>query len=321
MAPEHEIYMVRATLVSLFCNIALVLIKGTALMLVNSLAIAVDLGISFVGLTISVILYYSIKLANRPADFIHNYGYGKVEHVCESMEGVVLIGIALAMSFQAITHFFHPKHLNMPWLGLVSCVVSAALNFGGAYYILKMARKSDSPAIYAEGVHYRMEGVISGMIAVSFVIGMFLVANGQGRLAPYVDPVAALFVSIALVVPSFKLVKGSFFKLLDASVEEDSKIEILRQMGKYVDHFCGFKDLRTRSAGRKKFIEFKLVVPEDISFKKGHEVVSLLEKDIKNNIPNCEVLVKMEPCEKDCVYVKKGERCPYLAIEESKLFL
>jgi cation diffusion facilitator family transporter len=313
--------MVRATLVSLFCNIALVLIKGTALMLVNSLAIAVDLGISVVGLAVSVILYYSIKLANRPADLIHNYGYGKVEHVCESMEGVVLIGIALAMSFQAIVHLLHPKHLNMPWLGLVSSGINSILNFGGAYYIFKMARKSDSPAIYAEGVHYRMEGVISGMIAVSFVIGMFLMANGRERIAPYVDPVAALLVSFALIVPSFKLVKGSFFKLLDASVEEDSKIEILKQLGKYVDRFCGFRDLRTRIAGRKKFIEFKLVVPEDISFKKGHEVVSLLEKDLKKHIPNCEVLVKMEPCEKDCVYVKKGERCPYLAVEESKLFL
>ncbi len=321
MAPEHEKYMVRATLVSLFCNIALVLIKGTALMLVNSLAIAVDLGISVVGLAVSVILYYSIKLANRPADLIHNYGYGKVENVCESMEGVILIGIALAMSFQAIAHLLHPKHLNMPWLGLASSLINSMLNFGGAYYIFKMARKSDSPAIYAEGVHYRMEGFISGMIAVSFVIGMFLVANGREGIAPYVDPVAALLVSIALIVPSFKLVKGSFFKLLDASVEEDSKIEILRQLGRYIDRFCGFRDLRTRTAGRRKFVEFKLVVPEDISFKKGHEVVDLLEKDIKRHIPNCEVLVKMEPCEKDCVYVKKGERCPYLEVEESKLFL
>jgi cation diffusion facilitator family transporter len=313
--------MLRATIVSLLCNIVLVSIKATALALVNSLAIAVDLGISFVGLTVSVILFYSIKLANRPADLMHNYGYGKVEHVCEALEGVVLIGIALAMSFQAITHFLHPKHVNMPIVGLISSLINVTLNFGGAYYILKMARKSRSPAIQAEGVHYGLEGVISGMIAGSFMVSMVLQANGQHMLARYVDPAAALLASLGIMVPSVRLARNSFFKLLDASVEEDSQLEILKQLSKYLDRFCEFKDLRTRTAGRNKFVEFKLVVPSDISFSKGHEIVSLLERDIKNGIPDCEVLVKMEPCKGDCHHVSKGESCPYLASEESELFL
>lgn len=312
MAHGPEVYMKRAVLVSLFCNIALVVIKSTALVIVNSLAIAVDLGISFVGLAVSVILYYSIKLANRPADLVHNYGYGKVEHVCEAMEGVVLIGIALAMSFQAITHLLHPRHVQLPWIGLASCVINSTLNFGGAFYIFKMARKSGSPAIRAEGVHYRMEGLISAMIGVSFIISMILLTGSYGKLAVYVDPIAALLVSMILVVPSFKLAKGAFFHLLDASVEEDSQMEILKQLGRHIGHYCEFRDLKTRTAGRKKFVEFKLVVPEGVSFKRGHDIVSFIEQDIKENIPGCEVLVKMEPCKKDCEYDKAGEECPYL---------
>ncbi len=312
MAHRPETYMKRAVLVSLFCNIVLVIIKATALIIVNSLAIAVDLGISFVGLMVSVILYYSIKLANRPADILHNYGYGKVEHVCEAMEGVVLIGIAMAMSFQAITHLLHPRHVSMPMIGLISCVISLTLNFVGAHFILKMGRKSGSPAIHAEGVHYRMEGMISSMIGGSFVISMILLAGAYGKFAAYVDPIAALVVSLFLIVPSFKLAKGAFFHLLDASVEEDSQMEILKQLGRHIEHYCEFRDLRTRTAGRKKFVEFKLVVPEDVSFKKGHDIVSFIEQDIKKNIPGSEVSVKMEPCKKDCEYIKSDEECPYL---------
>ncbi len=62
----------------------------------------------------------------------------------------------------------------------------------------------------------------------------------------------------------------------------------------------------------KKFVEFKLVVPEDVSFKKGHDIISFIEKDIKENIPGSEVSVKMEPCKKDCEYVKTDKECPYL---------
>ena len=309
---KHEKYMIRATLVSLFCNIVLVLIKTTALVIVNSLAIAVDLGISFVGLTVSVILYYSIKLSNRPADLIHNYGYGKVEHVCEAMEGVVLIGIAIAMSFQAVTHFLHPRHISMPSIGLAACTIASIINFGGAYYIFKMGKKSASPAINAEAIHYRMEGFISAMIGVSFVVSILLYANGQNRIASFVDPLTALLVSAILVVPSFTLAKSSFFNLLDASVEEDSQMEILKQLTEHIGKFCEFKDLKTRTSGRNKFIEFKLVVPEDISFRRGHEIVSMIEADIKANIPNCEVMIKMEPCSKDCEYSVNVKSCPYL---------
>ncbi|MBD3427314.1 MAG: cation diffusion facilitator family transporter [Candidatus Omnitrophica bacterium] len=319
MMPKHEVYMLRATFVSLICNIILVLIKGTALAVVNSLAIAVDLGISFVGLTVSVILYYSIKLANRPADLVHNYGYGKVENVCEALEGIVLIGIALAMSSQAITHFVHPKHVNMPTVGLVSSFINATINFGGAYYIIKMARKSHSPAIQAEGLHYRLEGMISGIIALSFMISMLLQARGYEMIARYIDPIAALLVSVGIMIPSFKLARGSFFKLLDASVEEDSQLEILKQLSRHLDQFCEFKDLRTRTAGRNKFVEFKLVVPSNISFRRGHKVVRELENDIKNSIPNSEVLIRMEPCDMDCRYVVNNEKCPYLASEDIKL--
>lgn len=309
---SHETYMIRATLASLFCNMVLVVIKTTALILVNSLAIAVDLGISFVGLTVSVILYYSIRMANRPADLSHNYGYGKVEHVCEVLEGVVLIGIAIAMSSQAIMGLLHPREVVMPWVGLMSSGVNVCLNFGGAFYILKMARKSGSPAIYAEGIHYRMEGVISGMIGASFIVSIFMRAEGWERAAFYVDPLAALAVSVILVVPSFKLAHNAFFKLLDVSVEEDSQMAILTQLSKYMSRYCEFRDLRTRTAGRKKFVEFKLIVPEEISFKKGHEMVSSLENDIREGVPNSEVQIRLAPCDKDCVYSAKDEPCPYL---------
>lgn len=281
-------------------------------MLVNSLAIAVDLGISFVGLIVSIILFYSVKLANRPADFLHNYGYGKVEHVCEILEGIVLIGIALAMSFQSIVGLLHPDEISMPWIGFSSSLINSSINFVGAYYIFKMARKSGSPAIHAEGLHYKLEGFISSSIAVAFILSIVLHKNGYNTIARHIDPIAALLISIFLIVPSFKLAKKSFFNLLDASVGEDSRIEILKHLSQYIHKYCEFRDLRTRTAGRNKFVEFKLVMPEDISVREGARISHLLEKDIKAGVPHSEVLVKIEPCDKDCEFYKKGEPCPYV---------
>ncbi len=304
-------YMYRATMVSLFCNVVLVLIKSVALIMVNSLAIAVDLGISVVGLSVSVILYYSVKMSNRPADLFHNYGYGKVEHVCEAIEAIVLVGIALAMSFQAVTHLLNPKNVHLPLFGAISSAVNASINFSGAYYIFKMGEKSRSPAIKAEALHYRLEGLISSIICIAFVIVLFLDGSKYHQLARFLDPAAALLVSLLIIIPSIKLAKSSFYKLLDSSVEETSQFEIYKQLGRFIDKYCEFKDLRTRTSGRKRFIELCLVVPDDITVEEGYKGVKSLNEGIRESIPDSEVLVAMEPCKKDCQYAKNGETCPY----------
>src|SRR3989338_4714574 len=164
-----EQYMMKAARISLWFNIVLFIFKLVALIVVHSLAIATDFAITVVGLTVSIILYNSLKLSMKPADLLHNYGYGKVEHVCEAMEGMVLMGIAIIMSFQAFATFFHPRHVTFPWIGFASSSLSLTLNFIGAFFIFQLARKSSSPAVRAEAVHYKLEGFISTAIACAFI--------------------------------------------------------------------------------------------------------------------------------------------------------
>jgi len=307
-----EQYMMRAALISLWFNIVLFTFKFAALIIVHSLAIATDFAITVVGLTVSIILYKSLKLSNRPADLAHNYGYGKVEHVCEAMEGIVLIGIALIMSFQATATFFRPAHVTHPYVGLTSSILSLSLNFIGAFFIFRLAEKSKSPAVKAEGVHYTLEGFISTAIACAFVITIILAGTPFARLDPYIDPAVTILVSIAISIPSLKLMKQAFVNLLDVSIEEPSKMEAVVRLAQHADYYCNFKDIKTRTAGHKKFVEMKLIMPKDMSFAKAHEVIKKIESDIAEGIPESEVTISMIPCKKDCGLIEEGKPCPYI---------
>lgn len=311
MQDHHQLLMFRAAQISLWGNIILFVLKATALVFVHSLAILTDLGITVVGLAVSIILYYSLKLANRPADGMHNYGYGKIENVCEAMEGVVLIGIAMVMSFQALTHFIHTKEITAPWLGFWFSVVGAGINFGGAAWILSLAKLSDSPAVRAEGVHYRLEGVISVTVAISFLLTVLFEETLLRPWAVYLDPAAALAVSIIVAVPSFGLAQHAFFKLLDASLEEKGKLKVMKQLAKYMDLCCEFRDIRSRSAGRKSFVEVKLVLPKQMPFSDAYRLGVRVEQDLVACISNCEATVGIVPCDEDCVFPGSAKKCPY----------
>ena len=304
--------MMKAALISLWFNVVLFIFKFAAVIIVHSLAIVTDFAITVVGLTVSIILYNSLKLSTRPADLFHNYGYGKVEHVCEAMEGVVLIAIAFIMSFQAVATFFHPIHVTYPFIGLASSILSLSLNFIGAFFIFKLAENSRSPAVKAEGVHYTLEGFISTAIAFAFVITIFIKNSPYPQVEQYVDPTVTILVSIAISIPSLRLMKQAFVNLLDASIEESGKMEAVIRLAQHADSYCNFKDIKTRNAGSKRFIEVKLIMPKDMSFAKAYDVAFKIEKDIASGVQNSEVSVTMVPCLNDCGLLKSGKPCPYL---------
>jgi cation diffusion facilitator family transporter len=303
--------MLRAAQVSLVGNLLLFAVKLTALFLVRSLAIATDLGITVVGLVVSIVLYHSVKVSNRPVDLAHNYGYGKIEHVCEALEGIVLIGIAVVMSVQAAIHLFHPSEVSLPWLGFGFSMISVAVNFIGSAWIFSLARICRSPAVRAEGIHYRLEGFISLTIAGAFIAGIFICATPLRPWAVYLDPLATLVVSIWITFPAFKMARHAFLTLLDASFEESSKMEVMKRLGKYIAQCCEFREIRSRTSGRKKFIECEIVLPCHMSFPKAHRIAGDIEKDLCSSIPGCEATVRIIPCDEGCVFRPLPEKCPY----------
>ncbi len=309
---NNEKEMMIAVQISLVCNIILFTIKLITLLIVNSLAVAADLGISVVALAVSGILYHAVKMSNKPADLFHNYGYGKIENVAEAIEGVVLIGLALAMSVQAVLNIVRPgEGVHSPMIGLAASLLGVVINFGGAHYILKLAEKSASPALKAEGLHFRLEGVISVFITLAFALVMIFNYFRFPTLSRYVDPAATLLVSAIVAVPSVRLLKEAFMKLLDASIGEESQMEVLKVLANHYNRYCDFKNIRTRSAGRKQFVDVHLTVPGHLSVKEVHQITSEITQDITTAICESEVTVHIEPCGRECTYAKNNQPCPY----------
>lgn len=301
-----------AVRVSILCNVILFVIKLITLLIVNSLAVAADLSISAVALGVSGILYYAIKMSSKPADLLHNYGYGKIENVTEAIEGVVLIGLALAMTVQAILNLVHPgAGVHSPFIGFGTSFLGVMINFWGSHFILKLGEKHASPALKAEGLHFRLEGFISVSITVAFALVMTLNYAGFSTTAKYVDPLATLIVSAIITVPSVRLLREAFMKLLDASIGETSQMDVIKALAGHYDRYCDFKNIRTRSAGRQQFVDIHLIMPDHISVKQAHQITTALKQDISSAITESEVTVHVEPCQRDCAYIKNNQKCPY----------
>jgi divalent metal cation (Fe/Co/Zn/Cd) transporter len=168
--------------------------------------------------------------------------------------------------------------------------------------------------VRAEGIHFRLEGYISLSITLAFLIIMIFEALELHTLARLVDPIATLIVSAAIAVPSSRLLREAYVKLLDASIGEPSQMGILRALATHVDRYCNFGEIRTRSAGRMSFVDLQLILPREMSVEQAYGVVTALKQDIKAELLESEVTVHVKPCSGGCVYTRQAGPCPVLQL-------
>ncbi|MFO7568740.1 MAG: cation transporter dimerization domain-containing protein [Smithellaceae bacterium] len=88
-------------------------------------------------------------------------------------------------------------------------------------------------------------------------------------------------------------------------------MDVVKALARHFDRYCDFKQIRTRSAGRKQFVDIHLVMPEHISVKHAHQITRALKQDISGAISESEVTVHVEPCDRNCAFVKNNQSCPY----------
>jgi divalent metal cation (Fe/Co/Zn/Cd) transporter len=200
----------------------------------------------------------------------------------------------------------------MPWLGFGFSILSVIVNFIGSAWILSLANICHSPAVHAEGIHYRLEGFISLTIAMAFLLAILLMPTPLKPWTVYLDPMATLIVSAWIFAPSFQMARHGFLKLLDVSLEEGSKMEVMKQLVKHLELCCEFRDVRSRSSGLKKFVECSVILPRGMSFHEAYKIAGQIEKDLRDNIPRCEATVRIVPCDESCAILASSQKCPYL---------
>ncbi len=121
----------RNTLIGLVASILLAALKLVAGIVGCSTALIADSIESLADSVGSLLVWQALKVAARPADDRHPWGYGKAEAVAALLTGVLLVAAALLMTVQSIHEILLPHQPPAWWtlLLLASVTVSKELLF------------------------------------------------------------------------------------------------------------------------------------------------------------------------------------------------
>src|SRR5690606_38551626 len=114
----------------------------------------------------------------------------------------------------------------------------------------------------------------------------------------WLDPLMAAIVALHILWHGWHLVSSSVQGLMDVAVDPGDLAEIERVVAENSAGALEFHDLKTREAGRARFIEFHLVVPSDMTVERSHSICDRIEQALAKAVPGARVTIHVEPAHK-----------------------
>lgn len=281
----------RMAMLSIATSIATMALKFGAWFVTGSVSLWSDALESFVNLAAGLTALGALTIAGRPADDDHAFGHDKAEYFASGVEGGLILVAAVAIIWSAVQRLLAPQSLQSLGLGIVVAVAAAAMNFATATIMLRAARRYDSIILEADAKHLMTDvwtsaGIVAGLAVVIFIPHWSIL-----------DPVMAIAVGIHIVFTGVDLVRRSANGLMDAALPANEIHAAEAAIRSHLPADASFHDLRTRKAGRRRFLEFHLVVPGGQSVASAHGLCDTIEAAIEARLANTHITIHVEPTE------------------------
>jgi cation diffusion facilitator family transporter len=276
--------------VSILAAVLTMALKAGAFLLTGSVGLFSDAAESGVNLVAAIVAFLALRAAARPPDEEHAYGHTKAEYFSSALESVLIIAAAIGIAVTAVGRLLEPQPLENVGLGLAITLVAAGVNGGVGVLLLRGGRRLRSAALRADGHHLLTDVWTS----VGVVAGVFLVWLTDWLI---LDPLIALLVAGNIVWIGIRILNDTAHGLLDTALPDKEQEVITGIQSRYEEAGIEFHALRTRSAGRRRFISMHVLVPGRWSVKRGHDLSERIEKDITQALPMSTVFIHIEPLE------------------------
>jgi cation diffusion facilitator family transporter len=241
-------------------------------------------------LVVALVGLWAVTLATRPADEDHTYGHTKSEYFSSGVEGALILVAALIIAVEAIPHLLHPQPIEQAFVGLTFSGFGAAINGVLAWFMLREGKQQRSITLQADA-HHLFTDVLT---TVGVIVGVLLVATTRWYI---LDSIVALLVAINIVWTGVKLLRQTGLGLLDTTLPKEDLDVINQVLDPYKQRGIAFHALRTRMAGRRRFVSFHVIVPGAWTVLKGHTLCEEVELALHDALPGSTIFTHLEPKE------------------------
>ena len=292
--PTRVQRITRITVFGTIINTLLLAFKFLAGILGGSAAMLADAVHSLSDFLTDIVVLVFVKISNRPADRKHSYGYGKYETLATLCIGIALLAVGIGIAVdgvEKIIQVWNGETLAQPgWIAFWAAIASIVLKELTYWLTIRVAKQVDSEALRANAWHHRSDALSS--IGTGLGIGGAILLGQKWTI---LDPIAALIVSVFIVLTALRLTYGAIGEFLEQSLPEENENEI-RAIVAADKELSELHHLCTRRLGNRVAIEMHLRMPGNTPLTIAHKHASAIEQQLKQRFGDqTHINIHLEP--------------------------
>ncbi len=267
---------------------ATIALKLLAWHLTGSVGLLSDALESLVNVAAAAAAIGALLISAMPPDDEHAFGHDKIEFFASGLEGGLILTASADILWTAVPRLLDPQPIQAAGTGLMVSAVASLLNAIVGRLLIAKGRSAGSPALEADGQHLLSDVVSS----VAVLLGVILVWLTGWHV---IDPLIALAVAGFILRMGYVLVRGSVHGLLDRSLPPEDLRKVRTVLAQYESEQVRFHALRTRSSGARKFVALHVLVPDEWTVRRGHDLLEQIEQDLRRALPAGQIFTHLEP--------------------------
>ena len=265
----------RVSIITLLGNVFLSIIKIISGIVGKSVAMISDGIHSLSDIISTIIVILGLKISNKEADNVHQYGHERFENVASIILSFLLFLTGIILVLNGIKTINENNFLIPSKITLLIAFISIITKELMYQYTIYISKKYNSSSLKADAWHHRSDALSS----IVSLVGIYFTIKGY----VYMDLIASILISIIILKISIQIFIESIDKMLDTSVS----LETIKEIESIVLNTKGVKGidlLKTRQFGNKIYIDLEINANRNITFEKAHDVAHNVHDNIENNI-------------------------------------
>lgn len=284
---DHGRLMRLASMASVAAALVLIAVKFGAFLQTGSVSLLSTLFDSALDAGASIVNLIAIRQALMPADAEHRFGHGKAEPLAGLVQVAFILGSSVLLLAEVLDHFMTPQPVQEPEIGVVVMVFSMVVTLLLVLLQRHVVRKTGSVAVKADSAHYASDFLVNGSVIAALLLSAYL---GWW----WIDPAIGLLIAVFIAWAAVQIGREALDMLMDREMDEAERTRI-KDIVRGHSQVLNLHDLRTRVAGRDRFIQFHLELDGALSLTEAHRISDAVETDIRAAFPEAEVIIHEDP--------------------------
>ena len=250
--------------VAIYGNIFMAALGLTFAWYTDSQAVLLDGVFSLIALIIAVLTLYIARLIQRPGDDEFPFGYAVFEPLLNFGKGLIIAAVMAFALFGAVATLLDGGSDIVVGGAVIYALIASIGCAAIVLFMKRMAKQTKSPIIEVEVKNWTIDGVISGIVALSFFVVMLLEGTTADPYLRYIDQVLVILMSICFLFIPFGIIRDNWSQLVGITPPDNLTEPVHKAVDQILaQHHLKNHRLRLGQLGRQAYLQLYVIFTPD----------------------------------------------------------